>query len=135
MSVHEFILAAGSTDVAKALASAQNLADLEALDCDDRGLRDVWETLVVTGRRCSAVFNLRLECIDRHGKIPLLWHDQTKVGNFDEGIRISEWLIQSWSLGRPRPSTASSSATAACRPPPTGWNWRSFLERPPTGGV
>ncbi|MCX4403964.1 site-specific integrase [Streptomyces sp. NBC_01764] len=83
-----------SDDVAKALASAQSLADLEALDCDDRGLRNVWEALVVTGRRCSEVLNLRLECIDRHGKIPMFWHDQTKVGNFDEGIRISERLFQ-----------------------------------------
>ncbi|MET7784635.1 hypothetical protein ABZT28_55030 [Streptomyces sp. NPDC005388] len=66
-----------SDDVAKALASAQNLADLKALDCDDPGLRDVWEALVVTGRRCSEVLNLRLVCIDRHGKIPMFWHDQT----------------------------------------------------------
>ncbi|MGW4985620.1 hypothetical protein [Streptomyces mirabilis] len=66
-----------SDDVAKALASAQSLADLEALDCDDPGLRDVWKALVVTGRRCSEVLNLRLERIDRHGKIPMFCHDQT----------------------------------------------------------
>ncbi|MFB7648076.1 tyrosine-type recombinase/integrase [Streptomyces sp. NPDC056084] len=83
-----------SDDVAKALASPQNLADLEARDCNDRGLRDVWEALVVTGRRCSEVLKVRLECIDRHGKIPMFWHDQTKVGNIDEGIRISERLFQ-----------------------------------------
>ncbi|MFB6816344.1 tyrosine-type recombinase/integrase [Streptomyces sp. NPDC056347] len=79
-----------SDDVAKALADPQNLADLEAMDSEGHGLRDIWETLVVTGRRCSEVLEARLECIARHGKIPMFWHDQTKVGNFDEGIRISE---------------------------------------------
>ncbi|MEU6493915.1 tyrosine-type recombinase/integrase [Streptomyces sp. NPDC046984] len=83
-----------SDDVAKALASSQNLAGLETLDSDDRGLRDIWEALVVTGRRCSEVLEVRLECIDRHGKIPMFWHDQTKVGNIDEGIRISERCFQ-----------------------------------------
>ncbi|MFD4660562.1 tyrosine-type recombinase/integrase [Kitasatospora sp. NPDC058444] len=83
-----------SDDVARALASLANLAALEALDSGDRGLRDIWESLVVTGRRCGEVLNVRLECIDRHGEIPMFWHDQTKVGNFDEGIRISERLFQ-----------------------------------------
>ncbi|MFD5616756.1 tyrosine-type recombinase/integrase [Kitasatospora sp. NPDC127060] len=83
-----------SDEVAKALASPANLTALEALDSGDRGLRDIWEGLVVTGRRCSEVLNVRLDCIDRHGEIPMFWHDQTKVGNFDEGIRISERLFQ-----------------------------------------
>ncbi|GAA3819077.1 hypothetical protein GCM10022403_060610 [Streptomyces coacervatus] len=79
-------------DVARALAAQENLRGLEALDEDDRGLRDIWEALVLTGRRGSEVSGVRLECIGRLKKIPMFWHDQTKVGNFDEGIRIPEWL-------------------------------------------
>lgn len=84
-----------SDDVARALATQKNLADLEALDSEDRGAREIWEALVVTGRRCSEVLKVRLECIGRHGMIPMFWHDQTKVGNFDDGIRISERLFAS----------------------------------------
>ncbi|MEY9839361.1 tyrosine-type recombinase/integrase [Streptacidiphilus sp. EB103A] len=83
-----------SDDVAKALAAPDNLVALEAMDSEDRGLRDAWEALVITGRRCSEVLKVRLECIDRHGTIPMFWHDQTKVGNLDEGIRISEHLFE-----------------------------------------
>ena len=78
--------------VARALASPDNLRGLENLDLYDRGLRDVWEILVVTGRRCSEVLNLRLECVGLLKGVPIFWHDQTKVGNFDEGIRIPERL-------------------------------------------
>jgi hypothetical protein len=80
-------------DVARALADEDNLLRLDALDSEDRGLRDVWETLVVTGRRCTEVLNVRLECITRLNGLPLFWHDQTKVGNFDQAIRIPERLF------------------------------------------
>ena len=56
----------------------------------DRGLRDAWETMIVTGRRCSEVLELRLDCLGRYGGLPMLWHDQTKVGNYDAAIRIPE---------------------------------------------
>ncbi|MFD5081707.1 tyrosine-type recombinase/integrase [Kitasatospora sp. NPDC058406] len=80
--------------VAKALATEANLADLERRDPNDRGMRDAWEALVLTGRRCREVLEVRLECIGRHGDLPMFWHDQTKVGNLDEGIRIPERLYQ-----------------------------------------
>ncbi|MFG2025617.1 tyrosine-type recombinase/integrase [Streptomyces sp. NPDC048825] len=83
-----------SDDTAKAIASEGNLQLLDDMDSEDRGLRDIWEALVVTGRRCSEVIEVRLECVDRLNKLPMFWHDQTKVGNFDEGIRISERLYQ-----------------------------------------
>ncbi|MFE0138492.1 tyrosine-type recombinase/integrase [Streptomyces sp. NPDC059037] len=83
-----------SDDVARALAEETNLTALDAMDCEDRGLRDVWETIITTGRRAGEVLNLRLECTGRYRNLPILWHDQTKVGNLDEGIRISERLFQ-----------------------------------------
>jgi integrase len=83
-----------SDEVARALAAADNLAALDWLDTEDRGMQDCWEALVFTGRRCTEVIELRLECIDRLNGVPMFWHDQTKVGNFDEAIRIPERLYQ-----------------------------------------
>ncbi|MEU0896770.1 tyrosine-type recombinase/integrase [Streptomyces massasporeus] len=79
-------------DVARALANDDNLQHLEESDLDDRGLRDIWEALVFTGRRGSEVSGVRLECISRLNGIPLFWHDQSKVGNYDQAIRIPERL-------------------------------------------
>ncbi|WP_282693533.1 tyrosine-type recombinase/integrase [Streptomyces sp. CC208A] len=81
-------------DVARILADDANLAGLHSRDYEDRGLRDIWEALVVTGRRCGEVLNVRLECIGRLNKLPVFWHDQTKVGNYDQAIRIPERLYQ-----------------------------------------
>ncbi|MCP9209440.1 tyrosine-type recombinase/integrase [Streptomyces sp. NEAU-Y11] len=81
-------------DVAKAVANEANLQALDAQDVDDRGLRDAWEALVLTGRRCREVLELRLECISRLGGLPMFWYDATKVGNYDEAIRIPERLYQ-----------------------------------------
>ncbi|MBK5991732.1 tyrosine-type recombinase/integrase [Streptomyces sp. MBT58] len=83
-----------SDEVARALALEKNLEALDAMDVEDRGLRDAWEGLIVTGRRCTEVLDVRLECISRVGKVPMFWHDQTKVGNIDEGIRIPERFYQ-----------------------------------------
>lgn len=83
-----------SDAVARALAAEDNLQKLDGMDAEDRGLRDVWEALVVTGRRCGEVLRLRLDCVDRHNGLPMFWHDQTKVGNLDASIRISERLYQ-----------------------------------------
>ena len=47
---------------------------------------------MATGRRCTEVLELRLNCLGRYGDAPMLWHDQTKVGNYDAGIRIPEYL-------------------------------------------
>ncbi|MFI7132232.1 tyrosine-type recombinase/integrase [Nonomuraea sp. NPDC050153] len=78
---------------ARALADPENLRRLETEhDPRDNGLCDIWETLVATGRRAREVIRLRLNCLGRYGNIPMLWHDQTKVGNYDAGIRIPEYL-------------------------------------------
>jgi hypothetical protein len=82
-------------EVARALAGEASLQAL-ARDHDpfDRGLRDAWETIIVTGRRCSEVLELRLDCLGRYGGLPMLWHDQTKVGDYDAAIRIPERTCQ-----------------------------------------
>ena len=81
--------------VARALADEVNLTRLAAVyDPCDRGLRDAWETIIVTGRRCGEVLGLRLDCLGRYGGLPMLWHDQTKVGNYDAAIRIPERVCQ-----------------------------------------
>ena len=82
-------------EVAQALADEDNLQRLaNEYDPNDRGVRDVWETIVFTGRRCSEVLTLRLDCIGRYRGLPMLWHDQTKVGNYNEAIRIPEVLYR-----------------------------------------
>ncbi|WP_329449281.1 site-specific integrase (plasmid) [Streptomyces sp. NBC_01426] len=81
-------------DVAQALAAETHLQALEGKDPDDRGLRDIWEGLVTTGRRCREVLELRLECIGRLGGLPMFWYDATNVGNYDQAIRISERLYE-----------------------------------------
>ena len=80
-------------EVARALADEANLARLaEVYDPSDFGLRDIWETIIVTGRRVSEVLQLRLDCTGRYGGLAMLWHDQTKVGRYDQAIRIPESL-------------------------------------------
>lgn len=82
-------------EVARALADEDNLQRLASTyDSGDRGLRDIWETIIVTGRRAGEVLKLRLDCVGRYNKLPLLWHDQTKVGNYDQAIRIPEHTYQ-----------------------------------------
>jgi hypothetical protein len=83
-----------SDDVARVLTDENNLCRLQELDLNDRGLRDIWETIVATGRRCSEVVELRLDCIGRYRGLAMLWHDQTKVGNYNEGIRIPEPIYE-----------------------------------------
>lgn len=80
-------------EVAKALADPDNLAQLsQDHDPSDHGLRDMWETIVVTGRRLGEVVGVRWDCLGRYGGLPMFWHDQTKVGNYDAAIRIPEHL-------------------------------------------
>jgi integrase len=80
-------------EVARALADEANVAELaERYDPGDLGLRDIWEATVITGRRIGEVIKLRWDCIGRYGGLAMLWHDQTKVGNYDEAIRIPERL-------------------------------------------
>jgi len=82
-------------EVARALAEETNLTQLaEDHDPDDRGMRDIWEAIILTGRRANEILKLRFECIGRYNGLPMLWHDQTKVGNYDEAIRIPERLHQ-----------------------------------------
>ena len=82
-------------EVARALADPDNLARL-ATEHDplDRGLRDMWEATVLTGRRIGEVIGARWDCLGRYGGLPMFWHDQTKVGNYDAAIRIPERLYQ-----------------------------------------
>ena len=80
-------------EVARALADEANLAELSArYDASDGGVRDIWETTIVTGRRIGEVIKLRWDCIGRYGGLAMFWHDQTKAGNYDEAIRIPERL-------------------------------------------
>jgi integrase len=80
-------------EVARALADEANLAELAATyDPSDCGVRDIWETTVITGRRIGEVIKLRWDCIGRYGGLAMFWHDQTKVGNYDAAIRIPERL-------------------------------------------
>ncbi|MET8700912.1 site-specific integrase [Kitasatospora sp. NPDC004723] len=80
-------------EVARALADQGNLELLAtAHDPGDQGMRDIWEAIVYTGRRAGEIINLKLECIGRYNGLPMLWHDQTKVGNYDQAIRIPEPL-------------------------------------------
>jgi len=81
-------------EVARALADEANLTRLAALDPAGFGLRDIWETIIVTGRRVSEVLQLRLDCTGRYGGLAMLWHDQTKVGRYDQAIRIPEPLFE-----------------------------------------
>ncbi|WP_182445874.1 site-specific integrase [Streptacidiphilus sp. PB12-B1b] len=81
-------------EVARALADESNLRQLaEDHDPHDRGLRDMWEAIIITGRRANEVIQLHLDCIGRYGGMPVLWHDQTKVGNLNAAIRIPDRLM------------------------------------------
>jgi integrase len=105
-----------SDEVARALAAETNLQMLAAChDPADCGLRDAWETIIVTGRRCSEVLKLRLDCLGRYGGLPMLWYDQTKVGNYDAAIRIPEQLHQR--LEARQRKTPALFATRHNRPP------------------
>lgn len=53
----------------------------------------MWETIIVTGQRASEVIQLRLDCVGRYGGLPLLRHDQTKVGNLNAAVRIPDHLL------------------------------------------
>ncbi|WP_225886178.1 hypothetical protein [Streptomyces canus] len=58
-------------EVAQALADEANLQQLASgHDPHDRGLRDMWETIIVTGRRANEVIQLRLDCVGRYGGLP-----------------------------------------------------------------
>lgn len=84
-----------SDDVARALADDANLQVLaDTYDPRDHGYRDIWETIIATGRRCSEVLELRWDCIGRYGGVPMLWHDQTKVRTLDAAIRIPERVYE-----------------------------------------
>lgn len=82
-------------EVARALADQANLEMLATgHDPGDQGMRDIWEAIVYTGRRAGEIINLKLECLGRYNGLPMLWHDQTKVGNYDQAIRIPEPLYE-----------------------------------------
>ena len=77
--------------VAHQLADPDNLQILaDTYDPNDVGIRDAWTIIVATGRRANEVLKLRLDCTGRYNGLPMLWHDQTKVGNYDTAIRIPD---------------------------------------------
>ena len=102
-------------EAALALAAEVNLAALDGRDQDDRGLRDIWETLIATGRRSSEVRDLRLDCLGRYHGLAMLWHDQTKVGRYDQAIRIPEPLYER--LARRQAATCEKFERLSGRPP------------------
>src|SRR5712691_5968775 len=104
-----------SDEAALALADQVNLAALDARDEDDRGLRDIWETLITAGRRSSEIRNLRLDCPGRYHGLAMLWHDQAKVGRYDQAIRIPEPLYER--LARRQAATCEKFERHAGRPP------------------
>ncbi|MGH3182635.1 MAG: tyrosine-type recombinase/integrase, partial [Streptosporangiaceae bacterium] len=105
-------------DVARALAAEANLAQLaEAYDPLDQGMRDIWETIIITGRRSGEVLNVPLDCIGRYGGLAMFWHDQTKVGNYDASIRIPEPLYEV--LARRQRKTLTTFAARHGRQPTT----------------
>lgn len=77
----------------------------------------MWETIIVTGRRASEVIQLRLDCIGRYGGLPLLWHDQTKVGNLNAAVRIPDHLLDR--LEERRQKTLTHYADRHAGRPPT----------------
>ncbi len=82
-----------SDGVARALADEDNLRQFaHVYDPHDLGLRDMWEIVVTTGRRVREVVQVRWDCLGRYNGLPMFWHDQTKVGNYDVAIRIPERL-------------------------------------------
>ena len=82
-----------SDGVARALADEDNLRQFaQVYDPHDLGLRDMWEIVVTTGRRVREVVQARWDCLGRYNGLPMFWHDQTKVGNYDVAIRIPERL-------------------------------------------
>lgn len=77
----------------------------------------MWETIIVTGRRASEVIQLRLDCVGRYGGLPLLWHDQTKVGNLNAAVRIPDRLLHR--LEERRQKTLTHYADRHAGRPPT----------------
>jgi hypothetical protein len=74
-------------EVARALAAEVNVQHLaDGYDLHDRGLRDMREAIVVTGRPVGEVAHLCLDCGGGYSGLPLLWHDQTKVGNLNAAV-------------------------------------------------
>ncbi|MGH3123713.1 MAG: tyrosine-type recombinase/integrase, partial [Streptosporangiaceae bacterium] len=97
-------------EVARAFAEEASLARLAgAYDPEDQEMRDVWEAIVLTGRRVNEVLKVRWDCIGRYGGLAMFWHDQTKVGNYDAAIRIPERLYEMLA-GRQRKTLARFTA-------------------------
>ena len=72
----------------------------------------------------SEILNLKLECLGRYNRLPMLWHDQTKVGNYDQAIRIPEPLYTRLTERQRKTLAHSPTGTAAEKPPPRNVpNW------------
>lgn len=115
--------------VVEALVDEDNLKILGEMDPHDRGYRDIWEAILLTGRRGSEIVNLRLDCVGHYGGLPVLWHDQTKTGRLNQAVRIPESLykriqarqestIKKFEQIKARPPTAEEKGSIALFPTP-----------------
>ena len=83
-----------SDAVAAAVTDPVNLERLQLLDPNDRGIRDIWEIILATGRRTGEITALGLDCVDVIDGLPVLWHDQTKVSQLDQCVRIPKPIYE-----------------------------------------
>ena len=77
-----------------ALVDETNLEQLKALDTMNLGASEIWQTQIAVGRRISEILTLRLNCVSVHFGRPVLWHDQTKVGQLDASVPIPQTVYE-----------------------------------------
>ena len=120
-------------EVARALADEDNLAPARRRSTIRRTA-----ACATSGRPPSSpagasakCCRVRWDCLGRYGGLPMFWHDQTKVGNYDAAIRIPERLHD---VIAERQRKTLERFIAAARPPaqptPNAQGWR--CSRPPT---
>ncbi|WP_167197454.1 tyrosine-type recombinase/integrase [Brevibacterium pigmentatum] len=84
-----------SDDTYRAVCDAANLDAFEQnFDASKLGLRDVWETILYTGRRASEIIRLRFDCLQELRGTKVLKFSETKVGLGETSIPIPEVLYQ-----------------------------------------
>lgn len=81
-----------SDEAHRAVCDPSNLLLLEGMDPTKGGVRDVWETLMFTGRRASEALELRLDCLTVSNGMNLLHFRETKVGIGESIVPIPDQL-------------------------------------------
>jgi hypothetical protein len=93
------------------------------------------------------VIRLLLDCTGRYGNLAVLWHDQTKVGNYNEAVRIPDRLFERLEVRRQntlarfeerhgrRPTKTERGALALFPSPACNENGRKSLSYSPFHGV